>query len=105
MPTTTVKINLDAKQKLDRLQALAIIKGKSLTQQELLSELIKDVTERSDEFVDRLTKDTVPMSNEDYQKLAALSDDWGVSTKWQEIDEILYGSNKKERTRQPRGKE
>ena len=91
MPTTTVKVDEADKQKLEKLQALITLKGKKVTQQELLSTLITDAIERSDELVDRVLKDTVPMSNEDFQRILSLSEDWGFKSRWQDIDETLYG--------------
>jgi len=91
MPTTTVKVDETDKQKLEKLQALITLKGKKVTQQELLSTLISEAVERSDELVDRVLKETVPMSNEDFRKILSLSEDWGSKSKWQDIDETLYG--------------
>ena len=87
---TTVKIDDVDKQKLEKLQALVTLKGKKITQQELLSALISDAIERSDELIDRVAKDTVPMSSEDFRRILSVSQDWGIKTKWQDIDEILY---------------
>ncbi len=87
MPTSTVKIDDADKQKLEKLQALITLRGKRITQQELLSKLISNAIERSDELVDRVTKDTVPISGEQFQKILSLSEDWGVKTRWQDIDQ------------------
>ncbi len=91
MPTTTVKVDEADKQNLEKLQALITLRGKKVTQQELLSALISDAIERSDDFVDRVLKETVPMSSEDFQRILALSEDWGFKSRWQDIDETLYG--------------
>jgi|SRR5271165_3948749 len=95
MPTTTVKLDEADKQKLEKLQALITLKGKKVTQQELLSTLISEAIERGDEFLDQVLKDTVPMSNEDFQKILSLSEDWGFKSRWQDIDETLYGIRNK----------
>jgi hypothetical protein len=77
-----VKVDEADKQKLERLQALITLKGKKLTQQELLSVLISEAEEKSDDLVDRVLKEkTVPMSDQDFQKLLKLSDDWGIRSK------------------------
>jgi hypothetical protein len=92
MPATTVKVDEADKQKLEKLQALITLRGKKVTQQELLSTLISEAVERSDELVDRVVKEkTVPMSIEDFQKILSLSEDWGFKSKWQDIDQALYG--------------
>ena len=91
MTTTTVKVDEVDKQNLEKLQALITLRGKKVTQQELLSALISDAIERSDDLVDRVLKDTVPMSSEDFRKILSLSEDLGFKSRWQEIDETLYG--------------
>jgi hypothetical protein len=96
MSTTTVKVDEADKQKLERLQALITLKGKKVTQQELLSVLISEAEEKSDDLVDRILKEkTVPMSNQDFQKLLNLSDDWGIRSKSEDIDQTLYGERKR----------
>jgi hypothetical protein len=94
MPATSVKLREDDKRKLERLRALATLKtSKKITQEELLSKLIVDALSQSDKFVDRAFEDTVPMTDEKFEKLLSLSKDWGVETSWEQIDEAVYGSN------------
>jgi hypothetical protein len=39
-------------------------------------------------------RETVPMPDEKFERLFSLSKDWGVRTRWQEIDQTLYGAKK-----------
>ena len=99
--SSTVKIDRADKQKLEKLQAMITIKsqGKKVTQQELLSILISQALEKGDEFAREVFRDTVPMSDEDFAKIKSLSEDWGVRTRWQDIDKTLYGSSRGRNTR------
>lgn len=94
---TTVKLDNNDKRKLEQLQALVTLRagGKKVTQQELLSALIRQALEKGDEFVKEVFKETVPMSDSDFEKVLSLANDWGVRTKWQEIDKVAYGVKKK----------
>jgi hypothetical protein len=42
-----------------------------------------------------LKEKTVPMSKDDSLKLLNLSEDWSLKSKWQHIDETLYGEKKR----------
>lgn len=90
--STSVKLSKQDKERLERLQALATLKtGWKVTQQELLSALIREALERGDEFLDRAYKASVPMPDQEYEKILSLVEDWGVETRWDEVDRILYG--------------
>jgi hypothetical protein len=90
---TSVKLNEADKRKLERLQALVTVKtSKKTTQQEILSKLISRATADVDEFVDRNFESTVPMSDEAYERTLSLTTDWKIRTKWEDIDEALYGN-------------
>jgi hypothetical protein len=45
--------------------------------------------------LDRIAKETVPMSREDFRKIVSLSENGGIKTKWQDTDETLYGLKRK----------
>jgi hypothetical protein len=100
--STSVKLSEADKRKLERLQAMFTIrKSKKVTQQEILSRLIGKATEEGDKFLNEEFEGTVPMSDEGYRRMLSLTSDWGVKTKWEEIDDLLYGSGL---TRPPRKK-
>ena len=91
--STSVKLDAGDKKKLEKLQALITLKGGGkVTQQELLSTLIREALGRGDEIVERLSKAKVPMPDKEYEKILSLVEDWGVETSWAEIDQILYGA-------------
>jgi len=89
--STSVKLAVDDKERLEKLQALVTLKlGEKMTQQELLARLIRDALTRGDEFIESV-KPNVPMSDEEFGKVLSLSEDWGVETRSEEIDQVLYG--------------
>lgn len=92
---TTVKIESKDKAKLERLQALLTLKsGSKMTQQSILSMLINEALDKTDDFDGRATESDLPMRDEDYEKILSLIQDWGVETSWEDIDQVLYGSRK-----------
>lgn len=46
---------------------------------------------RGDEFVEKIFKTNIPMPDQEYERILALVEDWGVETSWKELDQILYG--------------
>ncbi len=96
--STSVKLSHVDKEKLEKLQALITLKaGEKLTQQELLSTLIGEALCRGDEFVEKFSGSNQPISDEEYQRVLTLVEDWGIETTWREVDEVLYGSKKRHR--------
>lgn len=90
---TSVKLGKEDKEKLEKLQALITLKaGEKVTQQELLSTLISEALARGDEFVEKTFKASIPMSDQEYEKILSLIDDWGVETSCEEVDQTLYGA-------------
>jgi hypothetical protein len=51
-----------------------------------------------------MERNTVPMANEDFQRVLSVIEDWGIQTKWQDIDETLYGRRREKSARGMRGK-
>ncbi|MBS7626402.1 hypothetical protein KEJ51_05105 [Candidatus Bathyarchaeota archaeon] len=93
---TTVKLSEDDKKKLEKLQALVTLKaGGKISQQELLSTLIREALDRSDEFLEKMCKTNIPIPDQEYEKILSLVEDWGVETRWEEIDQALYGAGVK----------
>jgi len=91
--STSVKLSEEDKEKLEKLQALVTLKaGHKVTQQELLSTLIGEALAIGDEFVEKMFKTSIPMSDQEYERILSLVEDWGVETSWEEIDQILYGT-------------
>jgi len=89
---TAVKVDEDAKSRLEELQAeIRLRTGKKVTQQELLSRLIDDVYASRDEFVDSFRDSTVPLSESEKETLRRGRFSSGVETDEDDIDEILYG--------------
>ena len=92
--STSVKIAEADKEKLEKLQALVTLKlGEKMTQQELLARLIQDALTKGDEFVESV-KPNVPMSDEEFRRVLSLAEDWGVETRSEEIDQVLYGGGR-----------
>ena len=91
--STSVKLGKEDKERLERLQALVTLKaGGKVSQQDLLSTLIREALERGDEFLEKMYKANVPIPDEEYERTLSLVEDWGVETRWEEMDQILYGA-------------
>jgi hypothetical protein len=89
--TTSVKMSEEGKSALDTLQAkILLATGKKLSQQELLDILVKTSAQREEELIKFITKIELPLRPEQLKNLMKLPTDWGVKTKEEEIDEILY---------------
>jgi len=90
--STSVKIDREDKERLERLQALITLRmGKRVTQQEILSRLIKEAYDRSEDFIEGLFEEHPKLSDEEFERVLSLIEDWGVETSWEEIDKVLYG--------------
>ncbi|MHB1867620.1 MAG: hypothetical protein ACYCPP_01590 [Nitrososphaerales archaeon] len=93
--STSIKVSVEDKRKLDKLQALVTMKtSKKVTQQEVLSELIRGAIAEGDRFVEKVFQGTVPMSDESFRKILSLTSDWKVKTKWEDIDRSVYGETR-----------
>jgi len=96
--TTSVKLNDRDKEKLERLQALVTLRtGEKITQQELLRILIGEALLKGDGFFDKISEQKLPMSDEEYERILSLVDDWRVETSWEDVDQILYGAKSRRR--------
>jgi hypothetical protein len=90
--TTAVKVDDEAKSRLEELQAEIRLKtGKNVTQQELLSRLIDDMYASRDEFIDSFRDATVPLTDREKGVLENARISSGVQTDEEDIDDILYG--------------
>ncbi|MFP8958327.1 hypothetical protein ACLI4Y_16545 [Natrialbaceae archaeon A-CW3] len=89
---TAVKVDGDAKSRLEELQAeIRLRTGRSVTQQALLTRLIDDAYESRDEVIDSFRETTVPLSETDKQSMRRGRFRSGSETSESDIDEILYG--------------
>lgn len=89
---TAVKVDEDAKSRLEELQAeIRLRTGTKVTQQELLTRLIDDAYESHEQVIDSFRESTVPLSDE--QKAAMRNGRFssGTETDEDDIDDILYG--------------
>jgi hypothetical protein len=90
--STAVKIDEDAKSKLEELQAEIRLKtGKKVTQQEILSALIQSAVDSRSEFVDSFRDGTTALSEAEREKFNQGTIASGVETTEDDIDDILYG--------------
>ena len=98
--SASVKLEDKDKAKLEKLQALLTLKGgRKVTQQELLSKLIDSALERGEELVKLVFGREQPMSDEQFKRVLDLVEDWGVEDASERIDEYVYGSRKRRRTK------
>ncbi|MHA1298832.1 MAG: hypothetical protein ACTSO9_05250 [Candidatus Helarchaeota archaeon] len=93
--SSSIKIKKEDKEKLNRIQAkLTLLLGKKLTQEDIISRLLDLVENKEKNLLEQIFNEYRPFTSKEIQKLLALSEDWGVKTKEDDIDRILYGMNK-----------
>jgi hypothetical protein len=88
--TTAVKVEEDAKSRLEELQAeIRLRTGTSVTQQELLTRLIDDAYASREAVIDSFRESTVPLSDEEKEAVRQGRVSSGVETDEDDIDGIL----------------
>lgn len=89
---TAVKVDDEAKDRLEELQAaIRLQTGETVTQQELLSRLIDDAYESREAVIDSFRDSTVPLSDTEKDQLREARFSSGVETDEEDIDDLLYG--------------
>jgi hypothetical protein len=89
---TAVKMDPEAKSKLEALQAEIRLKtGQKVTQQELLTQLIETVDRSRGEFIDSFRAGTDALSTDEIEQFDSGMVASGVETDEDDIDDILYG--------------
>jgi hypothetical protein len=89
---TAVKMEADAKSKLEELQAEIKLKtGKKVTQQEILTRLIESAIESRSEFIDSFRDAETALTEEEIRRFNEGKTSSGLETAEEDIDEILYG--------------
>ena len=84
---TAVKVDEDAKARLEELQAgIRLRTGVKVTQQELLTRLIDDAYASREDVIDSFRNTTVPLSEAEKEAMREGRISSGVET-----DEVLYG--------------
>jgi len=89
---TAVKVDEDAKSRLEELQAeIRLRTGENVTQQELLSRLIDEAYDSRKEVIDSFRSSTLPLSEaeKEVMRQGRISSD--VETDEEDIDDVLYG--------------
>ncbi len=88
---TTVKLDENRKEALDRFLASLILKdGVKVSLQEVLGLMVDYSLENREELVKRIKK-LPPLEEDPAWKLLNEPDDWGVEDASERIDEYLYG--------------
>ena len=88
---TAVKVDGDAKSRLEELQAEIRLKtGKNVTQQSILSTLITDAYHSKADVIERFADRTVPLSDEELERMRAGRMASGTDSD-PDHDETLYG--------------
>jgi hypothetical protein len=89
---TAVKIDEDAKSRLEELQAeIRLRTGERVTKRDLLTRLIDDAYTSREDVIDSFRKSTVPLSESEKKAMQKGRISSGVETDEADIDEILYG--------------
>jgi len=90
--STAVKMDKEAKAELEELQAEIKLKtGKKVTQQEILSQLIRSAIDDRSAFIDSFRDGQVALSEDDLEQFNRGMISSGVETDESDIDDILYG--------------
>ena len=90
--STAVKMDEEAKSKLEELQAEIRLKtGKKITQQEILSTLIQSAVDSRSEFIDSFRDGPTALSETEIEEFNQGRVASGVETTEDDIDDILYG--------------
>ena len=90
--STAVKMDEEAKSKLEELQAEIKLKtGKKVTQQEILTQLIESAVDSRTEFGDSCRDGKMSLSETEIQAFNEGRIASGVKTDEEDIDDILYG--------------
>jgi len=90
--STAVKMDEDAKSKLEELQAEIKLKtGKKVTQQEILTRLIESAVESRTEFVDSFRDGKTSLSEAEVRAFNEGTIASGMKTDEEDIDGVLYG--------------
>jgi len=90
--STAVRLDEDAKSKLEELQAEIKLKTeKEVTQQEIFTRLIESAVDSQTEFVDSFRDGTWSLSEQEIEALNQGRFASGVETDEEDIDDILYG--------------
>ena len=91
--TTTVKVSETTNRKLDALQArLRLRSGKKMTKDSIIQDLVERALE-ADEPLILLKAPKYPLPDKVWRKVMEIPFDWGVETKEEDIDRILYGDS------------
>jgi len=89
---TAVKVDENAKSRLEELQAeIRLRTGSKVTQQELLTRLIDDAYESHEEIIDSFRESTVPLSESEKAAMREGRFSSGTETDEDDIDDVLYG--------------
>ncbi len=85
---TTIKVREPDKRRFDKLQhEYIVVSGEKITQQELFSKILDYIEESKDKFLKvKISK----LSDDEIKKFRRLQEDWGIETKEEEIDSIVY---------------
>lgn len=90
MTLTSIRISLRAKPGLDRLQArFSKREGRQIPKHEVLDRLVDQALE--DDAIPILRAPKYPLSEKAIRRILAAPWDWGVETREEDIDKILYG--------------
>jgi len=89
---TSVKMDDDTKDRLERLQAEIRLKtGTKVTQQEILARLVENAIESKADLLDSFRTERVPVPESDRDAFHEGMVSSGTKTSEDDIDDVLYG--------------
>ncbi|WP_424001801.1 hypothetical protein ACOZ4I_00100 [Haloarcula salina] len=90
---TSVKIDEDTKDRLERLRAeIKLETGENVTQQELLDRIVEREFESRDDLIDSFRDEWDGLSDTETKRLLAETAGSGKPVTESEIDDVLYGA-------------
>ena len=88
---SSIKVSEDAKKTLEALQAkITLATGSKIPQQRLLDTIIRYSADHVDQILERAIE-APPLPKSQLEAILNAPMDWGVETREEEIDQILYG--------------
>lgn len=94
MAVTTVKVTSETNEALDLLQARVRLRtGKRVTKDSLIQDLVRRALEQDEGDLILLKASKYPIPDKVWRMILKIPSDWGVETREEDIDRILYGES------------
>ncbi|MHA1275989.1 MAG: hypothetical protein ACTSQI_04695 [Candidatus Helarchaeota archaeon] len=90
--TTSIKVSDKSKRILDKLQAkITLLTEKKATLQEIIDNIIELINNNEALLINHMKNTNNPLEKQDIEKIMNFPWSFGVKTREEELDKILYG--------------